>query len=87
MTPVTDPKAPKRTRSRLSRIGDDAMKAALLAALEAHAWHLSATAEALEMAGPSDVIRSMRRLGLHAEYEAARRDGRIKPGVRRADAS
>lgn len=78
----TKPRASKpappteRKRSLLSRTGDDAKRAAeralLAKTLRAHAWNLTHTAEALEMPGPSHVLRAIKDLGLLDDYEAAK---------------
>lgn len=82
MHAVTDPKPSDRRRSRLALEADAAARALLLATLTRCDWNLTATAEALELTGPSNVLTSIRRLGLTAEYEAARRAGKISPGNR-----
>lgn len=60
----------------LSRTGDEAKRAAeralLLKTLRAKAWNLTHTAEALEMPGPSQVLRAIKELGLSVDYEAAK---------------
>lgn len=79
---ATAPKAPQRTRSKLARIGDEAMRRALLAELRRQSWNLTATATAMELAGPSNVLHAVKRLGLTAEYDAAKAAGKISPGNR-----
>ena len=65
-----------RAKSLLSRTGDEAKAAAeralLLKTLKSKRWNLTHTAEALEMPGPSQVLRAIDALGLRDEYEAAR---------------
>jgi transcriptional regulator with GAF, ATPase, and Fis domain len=73
---------PARARSRLVEIGDEAMRKALLAELRRTDWNLSSTAEALGMTTGGNVLRAIRRLGLVDEYEAAKADGKIRPGGR-----
>ena len=75
-------KAGARTKSLLMEIGEEAMRKALLAALEKQNWSLTDTAASLRMAGPSLVIRSIHSLGLDTEYEDAKRRGLIRPGTR-----
>jgi transcriptional regulator with GAF, ATPase, and Fis domain len=73
---------PERARSRLVEIGDDAMRKALLAELRRADWNLSTAAEALGMTSAANVLRSIRRLGLVEEYDAAKASGKIRPGGR-----
>lgn len=77
-----DAAALDRTKSRLVQIGEDAMRKALLDALEAADWRLTDAAELLGLNGPTNVLRGIRRLGLSAEYEAARSAGKVRPGIR-----
>lgn len=67
-----------RKKSLLSRHGDEAKHAAeralLLKTLKSNAWNLTHTARALEMPGPSQVLRSIKDLGLSDEYEKAKGD-------------
>ncbi len=69
--------APKRT---LAEIGREAQREALLAALEANNWNLTATARDLGLTNASNVIRALRTLGLGDRYEAAKAEGKIVPG-------
>lgn len=62
-----------RKKSLLSKVGDDAMRAALLRTLVEKDWNLTAASTALEMAGPGNVLRSIKMLGLVKEYEAGYR--------------
>jgi transcriptional regulator with GAF, ATPase, and Fis domain len=66
-----------RKKSLLSRTGDEAKHAAeralLLSTLETKGWNLTHTAEALEMTGPSQVLRAIKDLGLYDAYDAARK--------------
>lgn len=73
---------PIRRRSRLVQIGEAAMRAELLAALEAHNWNLAAAGRSVGLAGASSVLRMIPKLNLAAEYNAAKRDGRVTPGKR-----
>lgn len=73
-----------RKASRLTRVADEAARAAkralLAETLLAQGWNLSATARELELAGPSSVIRAIKEVGLDAEYERARENGLVKAG-------
>lgn len=59
-----------------------AQRAALLAALAARSWNLSAVARELKITDTSAVIRALKSLAPD-EYEAAKKDGRIAPGRRK----
>lgn len=65
-----------RKKSVLSRTGDEAKHAAeralLLKTLRAKDWNLTHTAEALEMPGPSQVLRAIKELDLADLYEQAK---------------
>lgn len=76
----TDTKPPVRRKSLLTQAGEAAQRGLLLGALEEHGWNLTRVAEALAMAGPGDVNRAIRVLGLGEEYEAAKARGAAKPG-------
>lgn len=85
--PMTAPKkttkkaAPRgRKKSKLTLAGEAAQRGVLLMELKAQAWSLSATADALDLSGASDVLRAIKHLGLTDEYEAARARGDVKPG-------
>lgn len=71
----------------LTEIGNEAKRAAqreaLLEMLEEKRWSLVRTARALCMGGPSNVLRAIDRLGLIAEYEAARQGGLVTHGPRK----
>jgi len=71
-----------RTRSLLVEAGDAAMRKLLLATLRRNAWNLTGTATELRMTGPSNVLHSIKRLGLSAEYDAAKAAGKVSPGNR-----
>lgn len=78
-------KAPaKPARKTLAEIGreaaHEAQRAALLAELRAQNWNLTAAAQALGLVNASNVIRSIRTLGLDDEYEQARARGDVAPG-------
>jgi transcriptional regulator with GAF, ATPase, and Fis domain len=75
------PETPEgRRKSKLTQAGEAAQRELLLQTLKTHGWNLTHTAETLEMAGPADVLRSMKVLGLSEEYEAAKERGEAKPG-------
>ena len=78
-----------REPSEFTRVGNEAKARAqrdvLLAALRENDWNLTATGDALGMHTPT-VIRALRELAPD-EYEAARRDGRIRAGVRQTVAA
>lgn len=79
--PSTKPAKPVgRKKSKLTKIGEEAMRAALLKALKQNGWSITRTAEALEMAGSANVLRSIKLLGLDDEYEQARIRGDVRPG-------
>jgi len=81
MTQAIDIKS--RRRSLLAERGDEARESAqrelLRETLIAKGWHLTRTAEALGMPGPSQVLRAIASLGLRSEYEHAR--GWVKVAV------
>jgi transcriptional regulator of acetoin/glycerol metabolism len=56
----------------------------LRAVLEHHAWNLTRAAQTLGLAGPASVMRMLGDAGLSAEYQRARRDGRVSRS-RRSD--
>jgi hypothetical protein len=68
----------------LADIGRDAartaQRAALLATLEACGWRMSVAAETLRMGDTASVLRAIKRLGLTAEYDAARERGLFRRG-------
>lgn len=64
----------------LAEIGREAQRVALLATLKDQEWNLTATARVLGLTGASNVIRSLKNLGLESEYEAARDRGDIRAG-------
>lgn len=82
---VTDTQPP-RARPTLAEIGREASRlarrAALLAELEAQGWNLTSTGSALGIPNVSNLIRTIREVGLEAEYEAARAAGKIPKGPR-----
>ena len=71
-----------RTRSALVEAGDVAMRKLLLSELRRQSWNLTGTATALRMTGPSNVLHAIKRLGLSAEYDAAKAAGKVSPGNR-----
>lgn len=79
-------RADGRPKSKLTLEGErcaiEGKRALLLKTLDTHGWNLTATAEALEMGALANVIRALHELA-PAEYEAARKDGRISHGTRR----
>jgi len=74
----------ERTRSLLVEAGDAAMRKLLLSTLRKQRWNLTATATALRMTGPSNVLHAVKRLGLTTELDAARAAGKVSPGSRTA---
>lgn len=72
----------QKERPRILQTGDAAMRAELLAVLESAKWNMTVAARECGLAGPSSVLRMIPRLGLSAEYNAAKRDGRVSPGSR-----
>jgi transcriptional regulator with GAF, ATPase, and Fis domain len=89
-TKATATKAPPAERPvrSLTEIGraasHEAQRKALLAELRRQRWNMSATARALSMTDTANVLRSIRALGLKAEYDAAKAAGKITPGGRTA---
>lgn len=71
------PAPPKNT---LVAVAEAAQREALLGALTANAWNLTAAASALGLHGPSAVIRYIHSLGLDDQYAAARESGAVKQG-------
>ncbi len=71
-----------RVRSALADAGDAAMRKLLLATLKRNNWNLTGAATELRMTGPSNVLHSIKRLGLSTEYEAAKAAGKVSPGNR-----
>lgn len=82
MSDVVDDKAHARSLAEIGR--DAARKAqreALLATLEACGWRLTEAGAAIGLnGGAGNVLRSIRSLGLSAEYEAAKAAGKIRHG-------
>lgn len=83
--PSAKPVEPEgRKKSLFTRIGDEAKAKAqrdvLLKTLRANDWNLTHTAVALELPGPSQVIRAIRDLELEGEYEAAKSRGAVGRG-------
>lgn len=74
--------AQTKERPRILQTGDAAMRVELLAALESANWNMTVAARECGLAGPSSVLRMIPRLGLSAEYDTAKRDGRVSPGSR-----
>ncbi len=75
-------KAPATTPNALVEVADAAQRKLLLATLKRHRWNLGHTATELRLHGAPAVIRYLRRLGLGAEYEAAKVAGLVKAGAR-----
>lgn len=73
----------KRAVSKLAQIGRDAQRAELLASLTKHGWSLVRVAEELDLYNGANVIRTIRHLGLDAEYKAAKERGDVHLGPRR----
>ena len=76
--------APSERPNELVEVAAVAQRKRLLKALRAAKWNLGHTAVALRLSGAPAVIQYLKRLGLTAEYDAAKADGRIKPGARKA---
>lgn len=76
------PPSPERRKSKLTEIGDEAMRRALLEALVVHDWSPARVAEALRMNGAANVLRAIKMLGLSDDYEKARTALGLKPGPR-----
>jgi len=68
----------------LTQAGEAAQRGLLLGTLKETDWNLTAAAETLQMAGPSDVLRAIKVLGLSEEYDAAKAAGKVSPGSRRS---
>lgn len=70
----------------LAEIGREASRAAqrkaLLAELQRNDWNLTATGAAVGIPNVSNLIRTIRAVGLEDEYEAAREAGKIPKGPR-----
>jgi transcriptional regulator with GAF, ATPase, and Fis domain len=64
---------PERKKSQLVKIGDAAMREALLEALKRNDWNLAATSREMELA-PPHMHRFLRALDLMDEYEAAKKE-------------
>lgn len=77
-------KAPERRKSKLTQIGEEAQRAALLKELKRHDWVLKDVAEAMDLNGTPNLLRAIKQLGLTEEYEAAKADGKITAGRRPA---
>lgn len=81
-TPARATSAPSRSLAEIGR--DAARKAqreALLATLEACGWRLTEAGAAIGLnGGAGNVLRSIRSLGLSAEYEEAKAAGKIRHG-------
>ena len=78
--PLSAEGLPLPSGATLAETGRAAQRGVLLATLRKQGWNLTATAKALGLAGPSNVIRSLKTLGLTGEYEAAKARGDIAPG-------
>lgn len=74
--------AAKGQPNALVEVADAAQRKLLLATLKRHRWNLGHTATELRLHGAPAVIRYLRRLGMSAEYDAAKADGRVKAGAR-----
>jgi len=78
MTAATKKKPPKpkkpegRKKSKLTLIGDESMRLALLEACVANDWNLTKVAAEFDMAAAGNVLRSIRQFGLEKQYKAAR---------------
>ena len=78
----------ERGRSLYAEEGErgrrEAQRKLLFKTLKEHAWNMTATAEALGMAGSPAVIKAIKDVGLSEEYEAAKERGDISPANRRS---
>jgi hypothetical protein len=74
---------PSRAVSRLTEIGNEAMRAALLNELIRTGWNLTETAATLRLDGPGNVARVARHLGLGDDLQRARDEGRVRRGRRK----
>lgn len=78
-------KAKPKKKPTFTEVGNEAkakaQRAYLLEELDAQNWNLTKTAEALGMGGRAAVIRALNDLAPE-EYERAKNDGRVRPGVR-----
>ena len=82
--PATKPEPTARQKSRLTEIGDEAMKRALHKSLKEHGWALTKVSDDLRLGGSANVLRAIRQLGLTDAYLAAKQRGDVKPGPRPA---
>ena len=73
-------KATEPEARSLSEIGREAQRAALLEECERQGWNLTHVAASLSLSSASNVIRSLRTLGLEEEYEAAKERGDVRAG-------
>lgn len=81
--PVKKAVPEKPTLAEIGReASHEAQRKALLAELKANDWNLTATSQELGLSNGSNVIRSIRTLGLEDEYEAAKAAGKIPKGPR-----
>jgi DNA-binding NtrC family response regulator len=62
--PVIRGEAPAETAHTFQELKADAERKIILAALERHDWHVTRTAEALDLADHASLLKIMRRLGL-----------------------
>lgn len=77
---TTDHKPRTRTPSKLTEIGRDAMRKALLDEVERADWNLSVVAESLRLECASNVARTMENIGLGEELQRAREAGKVARG-------
>lgn len=82
---MLDTMAPKTSSHTFAEIGRDAARAAqrkaLLKALRANHWNLTATSDALVMGGRAAVIRALKALAPE-EYESAKARGDVRVGFK-----
>ena len=64
----------------LVEAAEEAQRRALLEALEANNWNLTATAVSLRLHGPPAVLRYIKQLGLTDAHAKARAAGKLRPG-------
>lgn len=69
-----------RNKSKLTLAAEAVQRGMLLKALKDHDWNLSRVSDELGLGHPSAVLRSIKQLDLADEYEAAKAEGKAKPG-------
>lgn len=66
-------------KNKLYEIGREAIRKALLDALNENNWNLSHAAKALDL-DATNILRAIKRFGCQPDLDAARADGRIRKG-------